>query len=299
VRQGRGQGRLREERRGQPDQVVPLGITQVGDVLLAKVDPVRLGAGLIEFGPGQFDRPRQDVDAGHPDVRQSADQRQGQRADTGADVEDLAARSGEPVGEPGQAGYETGRERLPGGRGRTTVIQQYRIRLRGPTGIGDAGGDVDRLMQRGEARGRRMARDRAVRQRGMRPDPGAGALLETDRLQDGGAIRVAVEGSSQGRRGRIASRRDERGQRPGGILEFGYRIGRHAPAPSAVVAVQFGADQRCDLGPEQLDRGQHVVVRHTTNVHLQDLPTMAEVLVQVDDALGDLPCFAGEDHPAG
>ena len=54
-----------------------------------------------------------------------------------------------------------------------------------------------------------------------------------------------------------------------------------------------------DLGAEELDALEEVGVRHAADVHLQDLAVVAEQLVQVQDALGDLVGAAGEDHAAG
>jgi hypothetical protein len=40
-------------------------------------------------------------------------------------------------------------------------------------------------------------------------------------------------------------------------------------------------------------------VGHAADVHLEEVAPVAEVVMQVDDALGDLFRVAGEDHAAG
>lgn len=57
--------------------------------------------------------------------------------------------------------------------------------------------------------------------------------------------------------------------------------------------VQLGAYPGGYLGAEQLDGCEHLGVRHAANVHLQEVAAVAEMLMQVDDALGDLLRVAG------
>src|SRR3546814_9582184 len=57
-------------------------------------------------------------------------------------------------------------------------------------------------------------------------------------------------------------------------------------------------DLRQHLVAEQFDRLEERRVRHAAHVHLDDLPRMAETLVQVENAVGDLVRAAGENHSA-
>jgi hypothetical protein len=52
------------------------------------------------------------------------------------------------------------------------------------------------------------------------------------------------------------------------------------------------------LGAEQFDRAQRVDLRHAGQVHLETLPVVPQVPVQVDDPLGDLRGPADEVGPA-
>src|SRR3954465_11926205 len=68
---------------------------------------------------------------------------------------------------------------------------------------------------------------------------------------------------------------------------------------ASAAPVELRAHPGEDLGAEKLDRAQERGVRHAADVHLQDLPGVAEQVVQVEEALGDLFGSAGEDHAAG
>lgn len=54
-----------------------------------------------------------------------------------------------------------------------------------------------------------------------------------------------------------------------------------------------------DLGAEQFDAVQEVGVEQAVDVGLEDLAVVAELLVEVEDAVGDLFGSAGEDHGPG
>ncbi len=69
----------------------------------------------------------------------------------------------------------------------------------------------------------------------------------------------------------------------------------HLPQPRPC---EFGVDQRLDLGAEQLDRVQEVLLRQLPQIHLDELAHMAEAAMQLDDALGDLLGAADEQCPA-
>src|SRR3546814_20738467 len=57
-------------------------------------------------------------------------------------------------------------------------------------------------------------------------------------------------------------------------------------------------DLRQHLVAEQFDRLEERRVRPAAHVHLDDLPRLAETLVQVENAVGDLVRAAGEYHSA-
>ena len=65
------------------------------------------------------------------------------------------------------------------------------------------------------------------------------------------------------------------------------------------LVVQRGPHPGGYLGAEQLDGLEHLGVRHAADVHLQEVAAVAKMVMQVDDALGDLLRVAGEDHAAG
>src|SRR3954454_4015510 len=62
--------------------------------------------------------------------------------------------------------------------------------------------------------------------------------------------------------------------------------------------VELRTHSRKHLGAEELDGAEERGVRHAADVHLEDLPAVAEQVVEVDDALGDLLGPAGEHHAA-
>src|SRR4051794_326859 len=70
-------------------------------------------------------------------------------------------------------------------------------------------------------------------------------------------------------------------------------VGRPSVGPELL------ADLGEDLGAEQLDGLEEGGVGEAADVHLQDLAVVAEQLVEVEDAVGDLVRSAGEHHPAG
>ena len=59
------------------------------------------------------------------------------------------------------------------------------------------------------------------------------------------------------------------------------------------------ADLGQDLGAEQLDALEEAVLGHGADVHLQDLAGVAEQLMQVQDAVGDLVGSATNTIPPG
>src|SRR4051795_3008619 len=75
--------------------------------------------------------------------------------------------------------------------------------------------------------------------------------------------------------------------------------GRCGGVRRASVGAELLADLREHLGAQQLDGLQVGGVRQPADVHLQDLAAVAELLVQVQDAVGDLVRAAGEHHAAG
>ncbi len=62
---------------------------------------------------------------------------------------------------------------------------------------------------------------------------------------------------------------------------------------------RLGADQGSHRCPEELDRLEPLGVWDVAEVHLQDVASVAERTVQVDEASRDLIGPAGEDHPVG
>src|SRR5215207_8141106 len=65
----------------------------------------------------------------------------------------------------------------------------------------------------------------------------------------------------------------------------------------ASTAFDLLADAGEDPGAKKLNALEEGLVRHPADVHLQDLPRVAEELAQVQDAVSDLIGPAGEHHP--
>jgi agmatine/peptidylarginine deiminase len=61
---------------------------------------------------------------------------------------------------------------------------------------------------------------------------------------------------------------------------------------------KFLSDLREHLGAKQFDALQNGSVRHTADIHLENVSRVAEEFVQVQDALGDLVRAAREHHAA-
>lgn len=63
--------------------------------------------------------------------------------------------------------------------------------------------------------------------------------------------------------------------------------------------IGFPADAGEDLGAEEFDAVEKVGVGHSTDVGLQDLTVVSELVVQVEEAVWDLVGAVGEHYAAG